>query len=117
MLREGQRMVRADDGMRGWVELVTIPGFERQELRIAYVDRGEKRIADKREKWDDEVAPPRKLSPEEILAIAGVADRMLRAIEKHEPSKWWEWSHDARALPAHDPVLVDLLIGYLEKRA
>lgn len=118
MLRAGQRMVRADDGMRGVVELVAMPGFEQhQELRIVYTDRGEQRIAGKRELWHEEVVPPRKLLDEEITAVASIADRLLRAIEKNEPSKWWEWSHDARTSPPHDPELIALIRSYLEKRA
>lgn len=118
MLRSGQPMVRADDGMRGVVMSVPMPGFEQHtELRIVYVDRGEQRIAAKREQWHEAVLPPRKLLDEEILAVASIADRLLGAIDKHEPSKWWEWSRDAGQSPPHDPELRNLIIEYLKKRA
>ena len=117
-MRAGEQMVRVDDGMRGVVERVEMPqapGYT--ELRIVYTDRGERRLAGKREKWEPVTSPPKKLRPDEILAVASIADRLLRAIEKNEPSKWWEWSADAKNSPTHDPVLVDLIIDYLEKRA
>jgi hypothetical protein len=113
----GQRMVRTDDGMRGVVELVAMPGFEQySDLRITYLDRGEKRIAGKRETWTVEQAPPRKLLDAEVLAVASIADRLLRALEKNEPSKWWLWTLDAEQAPPHDPELVALIRGYLEQR-
>ena len=60
MLTVGARMVRQDDGMRGVVELVTISvDGKYAEPRVVYVDRGEKRIAPKKERWEP-VAPPPK---------------------------------------------------------
>jgi hypothetical protein len=117
MLRSGQRMVRADDGMRGVVEPVAMPGFEQYtELRVVYYDRGERRVAGKREVWAEEDTPSRKLRSEEILNVASFADHFLRCIDRNEPLKWWEWGTDKRG-PYHDPVLVDLIIDHLSKRA
>lgn len=110
----GQRMVRTDDGMRGTVELVSMPGFEQyEELRIVYTDRGEKRIAGKREVWEVEKAPSRKLREEEIRHVAHYADRMLQALDDNAPVKWWE---DVRPQHIHDPVLFELIVEHLKKR-
>ncbi len=110
----GARMVRTDDGMKGVVELITLPGYELQELRITYVDRGEKRIAGKRESWSVEQAPPRKLRDEEMMLVAISADRMLEALDKNLPTKWWETPSGGRY---HDTKLCDVIIRYLEQRA
>jgi hypothetical protein len=116
-LTAGQKMVRVDDGMKGVVELTAMPGFDQhEELRIVYQDRGEKRIAGKREKWEPEREPPRKLLPEEIRRIAYAADRALRAADRHEPSKWWMMD-TASSDEAHDPEFVKLITEYLQKRA
>lgn len=113
-LTVGQRMVRTDDGMRGVVELTAMPGFEQyEELRIVYFDRGEKRIAGKREVWEPEKAPSRKLRDEEILRVAHAADRALEAIDKNQPSKWWD---DAPRERMHDVELFNLVLNYLAKR-
>ncbi len=109
-------MVRTDDGMKGVVELVTLPGYELQELRITYVDRGEKRIAGKRETWTAEKAPPRKLRDEEMLSVATIADRLLMSFDLNEPAKWWQWGTESNDGPHHDPELVSLIIGHLVKR-
>jgi hypothetical protein len=111
----GQRMVRTDDGMKGVVELVTLPGYELQELRITYVDRGEKRIAGKRETWTAEKAPPRKLRDEEIMRVAWAADRALRSLDRNELDKWWLRESDA-VEEAHDGDLVGLIVEHLQKR-
>jgi hypothetical protein len=109
----GQRMVRTDDGMRGVVELVSMPGFEQyEELRIVYVDRGEKRIAGKREVWEPEKAPSRKLREEEISYVAHAANQALRCIDLNEPSLWWRNSPSA----IHDHELFNLITDYLSKR-
>lgn len=111
----GQRMVRTDDGMRGTVQLVSMPGFEQyEELRIVYFDRGEKRIAGKREVWEPEKTPPRKLRDEEIAAVAGAADMALRAFDQNELMPWWKLGMAPRAF--HDPKLVALITDYLSKR-
>ncbi len=110
----GQRMVRTDDGMRGVVELTAMPGFEQyEELRIVYFDRGEKRIAGKREVWEVEKAPSRKLRDDEIMLVAISADRMLEALDKNLPIKWWETPAGGRY---HDTKLCDVIIRYLEAR-
>lgn len=107
-------MVRTDDGMRGVVELVSMPGFEQyEELRIVYTDRGEKRIAGKREVWEVEKAPSRKLLAEEIGLVAFAADQQLRALDSNSPFRWWEMS---KPKTLHDPGLVDLITEYLQKR-
>ncbi len=111
----GARMVRTDDGMRGVVELVTIPGYELKELRITYIDRGEKRIAGKRETWTVETDPPRKLRDEEIMRVAVAADRVLRSLDKNEPILWWR-TDGLVTDDQHDPELVSLIVGHLVKR-
>lgn len=114
MLTVGARMVRQDDGMRGVVEMVDVTA-NYQEPRVVYIDRGEKRIAPKKEKWEVEAPPPRKLRDEEILRVAYSADRMLEAIEKNLPVKWW----DTADIPDHiyDLALLNLIIEHLSKRA
>lgn len=115
MLTAGQRMVRTDDGMKGVAELVAMPGFEQyEELRIVYTDRGEKRIAGKREVWEPVIPPAKKLRTEEMQFVACWCDAVLEAIEKNEPFKFWESVKLDRA--RHDPVLVQLIIDHLEKR-
>jgi len=110
----GARMVRADDGMRGVVELVAMPGFEQyEELRIVYTDRGERRLAGKREVWEPEQAPPRKLREEEIALVALAADQQLRALDSHSAFRWWEMS---ASLVPHDPSLIRAVTEYLQKR-
>jgi hypothetical protein len=119
MLTAGQKMVRVDDGMQGVVELTAMPGFDQyEELRIVYQDRGEKRIAGKREKWEPEAPPPATLLHVEMEHVARAADRALRCLDLHEPAKWWEWAWDpAEAALVHDPELVKLIVDYLQKRA
>lgn len=110
----GQRMIRTDDGMKGTVELVQLPGFADEfERRIVYFDRGEKRVAGKREVWEPERAPPRKLRPEEIQLVAHAADQQLRAVDRNEPFRWWEMKG---ANLIHDQALFDLIIAHLQKR-
>lgn len=110
----GQRMVRTDDGMRGTVELTAMPGFEQyEELRIVYFDRGEKRIAGKREVWEPEKTPSRKLRTEELLRVAHAADRALEAIDKNAPEKWWD---TAPRPQLHDVELFNLILAHLAKR-
>lgn len=111
----GQRMVRTDDGMRGVVELTAMPGFEQyEELRIVYVDRGERRIAGKREVWQTEPEPPRKLLEEEIQRVAGAADLALRWLDRNEPLQWWKCG----GIPSswHDPELRRVISEYLRSR-
>lgn len=112
----GQRMIRTDDGMRGVVELVTIPGYELQELRITYTDRGEKRIAGKRETWSVDHGLPRKLDPSEQVRVALCADNLLRAFDKNEPAKWWLGFDSPHPGGPHDPELVSLIVRHLQKR-
>lgn len=102
----GARMIRRDDGTRGTVALVE------GERRVVYYDRGEQRIAPKKEVWDPEVTSERlPLRPEEMLEIAHEADRALRAIELHEPKRWWE----PRG-PVHDQGLIEAVVAYLRSR-
>ncbi len=107
-------MIRTDDGMRGEVELVQVPGFDSEfEKRVVYMDRGEKRVAGKREVWEPEKAPPRKLRDEEILRVAHAADRELEAIDKNQPRKYW----DDAPRSMHDVELFNLVLNHLAKRA
>jgi hypothetical protein len=115
MLIAGQRMVRVDDGMKGQVELVAMPGFEQyEELRIVYMDRGEKRIAGKRESWQPVTPVPRKLRFEEVMHVAFAADRALRSLERNEPSLFWQ--PPASDHVPHDPELVKVIADYLDRR-
>jgi hypothetical protein len=100
-------MVRLDDGKAGIVEMVN------GEARITYFDRGERIIAAKLEKWDP-VGSASPLREEEIREVAFEADRALRAIEKHEPSRWWQPVRLDQ--PAYDPGLVEVIVGYLRAR-
>jgi hypothetical protein len=112
----GQRMIRTDDGMRGTVELVQVPGFESEfEKRVVYLDRGEKRVAGKREVWEPEKDPPKKLRFEEVMRVAFAADRALRSIDKNEPDTWWR-RDSTPVQAAHDGDLVGLIVEYLQKR-
>jgi hypothetical protein len=115
-VKRGEPMVRVDDGMRGVVERVEMPqapGYS--ELRIVYTDRGEKRIAGKREKWESVVAPPKKLRFEEIALVAAAADARLRSLDKHEAYRWWDRVVSDQNAP-HDPELCRLITEHLEKR-
>jgi hypothetical protein len=114
----GQRMIRTDDGMRGTVELVQVPGFVSEfERRVVYLDRGEKRVAGKREVWEAEKDPPRRLRDEEIQRVASAADRALRALDKNEPVRWWQSDIRRGSDEQHDHALVTLITDYLRKRA
>jgi hypothetical protein len=111
----GQRMIRTDDGMKGAVELVQVPGFEDEfERRIVYLDRGEKRVAPKREAWEPEKAPPRRLTLSDIELVAWAADVELEAIEKNHLTRRWE-KPDRRG-GVYDLGLCDLIREYLAKR-
>jgi len=104
----GALMVRTDDGKAGKVELFG------GETRITYFDRGERIVAGKMEKWvavDTRVHP---LRDSEIIEVAFEADRALRAIERHEPSRWWQ-PVKLDATP-YDQGLVDVIVGYLRSR-
>lgn len=116
-MRQGKQMVRVDDGMRGVVELVEMPNAPGYvESRIVYTDRGERRIAGKREKWEPVVAPPRKLRAEEIALVAATADERLRALDTHQVYRWWDAVH-AGPREAYDPELVRVITEHLSKRA
>lgn len=104
----GQRMVRLEDGTRGVVALVD------GERRITWDDRGETRVAGKMEEWQPDAVGARKLRPEEMRFVARWADGALEAIEKHEPFRYWETVRIEH--PSHDQALVDLIVGYLEKK-
>ena len=102
----GQSVIRTDDGMKG-----TVVETE-QGTRIAYLDRGEERIAAKGEKWEPVRPPPRKLRHEEMVAVAKWTDIALRGCEKNEPVKWWGQESE----PPYDQGLIDVIVAYLEKR-
>lgn len=101
-------MVRVDDGKRGVVELVD------GEHRIVYLDRGERLVAPKREKWVAEDTRRAPLRHEEIREVAMEADRALSAIEKNQPRGFWQPLRlDA---PVYDQGLVQVITAYLENR-
>lgn len=109
-------MVRLDDGMRGRVEKVEVLGSAGlEELRVVYIDRGERRVAGKREKWLEVERLPGKLLSEEIRLVALAADQQLRAIDRHEPFRWWEHSSQTVSAP-HDEGLVEVISHYLARR-
>jgi len=108
-LKVGRAMVRLDDGQRGVVEL-----DEQGSARIAYQDRGEKRVAGRREVWVDADPPPAPLRAEEKLTVALYADRVLRSLERHEPLKFWE--RVSMSDDPYDPGLVMAVLAYLSER-
>lgn len=103
----GQRVIRVDDGRSGTVELVN------GEPRVVYFDRGERRVAPKLERWDP-LEGDFPLRDEEMLEVALEADRALRAIEKHEPTRWWQPVRLDQA--PYDAGLVEVIVGYLRAR-
>ena len=113
-MKLGSRMLRLDDGMRGTVEMVTIPGVDLPEKRIIYEDRGEQRIASKVEKWISAEPPPQPLRAEEKFLVAMYADRALGAIEKNEPHRVWE--KPKLSDEPHDNELVMAILAYLSQR-
>ena len=104
----GTKMIRVDDGRRGSVVL------EEGEARIAYWDRDSLVIAPKREHWEAERALPRRLRAEEIEQVAQWADRALRALERHEPLRYWE--EPATSEDQYDAGLREAIITYLKHR-
>jgi hypothetical protein len=104
----GARVLRVDDGMKGAVEIVA------GEARVTYWDRGERIVAPKTEKWDRVEDKTHPLRREEILEVAMEADRALRAIERHEPSRWWQ-PVNLEATP-YDAGLVGVVVAYLRAR-
>ncbi len=112
----GTRMLRLEDGRQGQVELASLPGSNGPlEKRIVYYDRGDRIVASKLERWVVDAPPAKGLRSEEIQQVARNADRVLRALERHEPFRWWE-EPNLDATP-HDPELVALITEYLTKRA
>lgn len=104
----GSKMIREDDGQRGEVALIE------GERRIVYEDRGEQRVAPKKERWFASQDPTQKLRATEIIEVALFADRALRSIDNHVPHRYWE--KPALADGIHDQGLFDLITGYLQKR-
>lgn len=107
-MKQGDRMVRLGDGMKGVVQPVDGAG-----LRVIYFDRGERCVAGKQEKWERETPPPQAMRQEEKLAVAFTADRMLRSLVNHEPTRWWE---PLLNVEPFDPGLVDTIVAYLGTR-
>lgn len=112
-MKLGQRMLRLDDGMRGTVELTEMPGGE-TEKRIVYLDRGEKRIASRKERWVDAEPPPVSLRAEEKFLVALWADKALRAYEKNEPLQ--SWNPPKLSDEPYDNELVVAILSYLTAR-
>lgn len=113
-MKLGQRMMRLEDGAVGSVELVVLPGNETPEKRIVYIDRGEKRIAPRNEKWVSTEPQPLPLRAEEKFLIAMWADKALRAYEKNEPLKTWE--QPKLSDEPYDNELVMAVLAYLSRR-
>ncbi len=105
----GARMRRRDDGREGVVALVD------GDRRIVWEDRGESRVALRQEVWDEAEFPRPPLRAEEKLEIALSADRALRAIDLHEPLRFWD--KPSLADRPHDAGLVLAIIAYLSTRA
>jgi len=103
----GQRMTRLEDGVEGVVRM------EGNEPRIVYSDRGTLMIAGKHEKWIPFDIGQMRLRPEEIIEVAIEADRALRAIERHEPRRYWE---PLKRSEIYDQGLVDTISAYLAER-
>jgi len=104
-MRNGAKMIRDDDGKIGEVRQ------DGEFLRVFYLDRGEVRVADRKEKWSELEGPPNKLRPEEIAEVAATADRCLRAMEEHRPFLAWE-----KTALMHDAGLVEVVTRYLSNR-
>lgn len=104
----GQRMVRLEDGKLGLVE------SHNGEPRIVFEDRGERLVAGKQEKWDVFEPGGGPLREEEKMQVALTADRVLRAIVRHEPNRLWE-PIDLGAAP-FDEGLVRVVVEYLGQR-
>jgi hypothetical protein len=107
-MKLGQRMVRLDDGQRGVV------AQNGPELRIIYLDRGEERIAPKSEQWLPDEFRQLPLRSEEIELVAWYANRALRAVERHEPFKFWDTPNLAEE--PYDPGLWLAIEAYLRAR-
>jgi hypothetical protein len=110
----GARMLRLDDGMVGTVEMVALTDNSLPEKRVVYLDRGERRIGSKTEKWILAEPPPAPLRAEEKFIIALHADRALRAYEKNEPLKFWE--KPRLSDEPYDNELVLAILAYLSSR-
>lgn len=110
----GDRMVRLEDGMAGVVAMVTPPGYPAPEQRIVFELHGERLIAGKQEKWVPADPGPLPLREEEKRAVAYTADRVLRSLVKHEPTRWWEpmYLQD----DPFDAQLVKVIVDYLGTR-
>lgn len=106
---DGASVTRVDDGMRGVVRR-----DERGNPQIVYLDRGSEVIAERKEHWELDPQPFRRLRAEEIREIASAADRILRAMDEGSASPLY-W---LRAAPrdSYDPELVDLITDYLGAR-
>lgn len=113
-MKTGQRLVRLEDGMVGTVELVQMPGAVEGERRIVFYDRGERRIANKSERWVSAEPPPVPLRAEEKFLIALHADKALRAYERNEPLKVWE--KPKLSDEPYDSELVVAILAYLSER-
>ena len=104
----GDRMVRLEDGMAGTVE------DHDGSLRIVYHDRGERYVAGKQQTWVSAGPVTNKLRVEEMREVALQADRALRAIDLHEPRRYWE--PVTTIDEPHDPLLVAVIMTYLGNR-
>jgi hypothetical protein len=101
-------VVRLEDGMRGHVEVIN------GENRVVYEDRGTMRVSPKREVWETEKTPPRKLREEDIIRVAATAERTLMALDKNEPDRYWEPLN--LSSEPYDKGLRKVIVDYLSGR-
>lgn len=113
-MKIGEKMIRVDDGQVGTVELVILPGMETPEKRVVYMDRGERRIGLRSERWVSTEPKPMPLRAEEKFLIAMHADKALRAYEKNEPLKFWEMPKLSDE--PYDNELVVAILEHLTRR-
>src|SRR5690606_40142452 len=99
---------RIDDGMMGEVRL------QNGEPRIVYLDRGQLRVAERKEQWEPVKQAPNRLRPEEIAEVARAADRTLRALDQHQPIPFWFPVRPDE--PVYDEGLVSIISRYLPER-
>lgn len=112
----GRIFVNSVTGERGRL-VETVDGFamERTDRGENYLDR----ISGKRalnQNWSLYEPPSGKLRDEEMNLIARCADRALRAVERHEPFRFYALAEPTKE-PTYDQGLVEVITVYLKGRA